>query len=118
MIGASIIFRWVLVASIIVAAAEISKRSTTVAAVLISLPLTSVIALSLRYWDTRDVAAVSTLSTEILWMVIPSLFFFVVLPALLSRGIGYWTSLCVACALTAVAYAGGIQLLAKFRTPT
>ncbi len=93
-----------LVALVIVASAELSKRSNAAAAILISLPLTSILALTLRYWDTRDAAAVSALSTEILWMVIPSLVFFVALPALLSRGLNFWVSLAASCAVTAIAY--------------
>jgi uncharacterized membrane protein (GlpM family) len=90
---------------IIAAASELARRSTVVGAVLISLPLTSILAAIWLYRDTRDTDEVAALSWSILWVIVPSLVFFVVLPLAL-RSIGFWPALALACAATAVAYAG------------
>jgi len=92
-------------ALIIVLISEIAKRSPFWAAVLASIPLTSLLAFVWLYLDTRDPGKVATLSQGIFWLVIPSLLMFVVLPILLRAGLNFWLSLASSCTLTALAYA-------------
>jgi len=99
---------------ILVAVAEVSKRSTFWAAALASLPLVSLLAFVWLYLDTGDVERVATLSGSIFWLVLPSLLLFVLLPPLLRSGLGFWLSLAVSSAATALAYLGMIRLLAAF----
>ena len=94
---------------LIAAASEIAKRSTLLGAVLISLPLTSILALVWLYRDTHDESQVASLSWSILWIVVPSIVFFVALPIALKR-FGFSVALLIACAVTAVAYAGWVWL--------
>lgn len=89
---------------IIAAASEVARRSSLLGAVLISLPLTSILALVWLYRDTHDKAQVASLSWSILWVVVPSVVFFVALPVAM-RKLGFGWALLVACAVTAVAYA-------------
>jgi len=99
--------------AVIAAASEIARRSSLLAAVLISLPLTSILAAIWLYRDTRDTGEVAALSWSILWVIVPSLVFFVVLPLAL-RSFGFWPSLALACAATAAGYAawlGAARLL-------
>ena len=91
-------------ALVVVAVSETAKRSSLLGALIASLPLTSLLAFVWRYLDTRDTARVASLSTDILWLVLPSLVLFVMLPALLRQGWGFWSSLGVASACTALAY--------------
>jgi len=100
-----------LTALVVVAVAETAKRSTLVAALVASLPLTSLLAFVWLYLDTRDSARVAALSYDILWLVLPSLALFVVLPALLRLGWGFWSSLGAASACTALAYGATLALL-------
>ena len=100
-------------ALVVAGVSEVSKRSSLMAAILVSLPLTSILALTWLYLDSGDVNKVSQLSTDILWMVIPSLLFFVVLPVFLKNGFRFWPSLAAACGLTAVAYGSFVRILAK-----
>lgn len=92
-------------ALIIAGASELGKRSTFAGAILISLPLSSLLALSWLYQETKDPARVASMAGGIFWAVLPSLLFFLVLPALLKRGWGYWPALGAACAATAAGYA-------------
>lgn len=101
-------------ALILVAIAEIAKRSSFWAAALASLPLTSLLALVWLYVDTGDTQKIAALSSGIFWLVLPSLLLFVLLPILLRHGVGFWTSLALSSAATALAYAGMIRLLALF----
>ena len=101
-------------ALILVAVAEVAKRSTFWAAALASLPLTSLLAFVWLYLDTGDVQKVAALAGGIFWLVLPSLLLFVLLPILLRSGWGFWASLAVSSAATALAYVGMIRLLAAF----
>ena len=103
-----------LTAAVVVAVSEIAKRSTFWGAALASLPLTSVLAFVWLYWETGDTQRVATLSTGILWLVLPSLLLFVALAYLLKSGWGFWSGLGVSCVLTAAAYLGTVWLLERF----
>ena len=101
-------------ALILVAVAEVAKRSTFWAAALASLPLTSLLAFVWLYLDTGDTQKVAALASGIFWLVLPSLLLFVLLPLLLRSGLGFWFSLAASSAATALAYLGMIRLLAAF----
>ena len=91
-------------AIVVVAVAEIAKRSPVWAALLASLPLTSLLAFIWLYLDTGDPERVAVLAQSVFWLVLPSLVLFVVLPLLLRAGWGFWVSLGSSCAATAIAY--------------
>jgi uncharacterized membrane protein (GlpM family) len=77
----------VLVSSIVIVLVnEVSKRSTALAAVLLALPLISVIAMT---WDgakNRDAARIADLSVATFWFVLPTLPMFLLLAWLLRHG--------------------------------
>ena len=97
--------RTIISAVILVAVAEIAKRSTVLGALIASLPLTSLLAFVWLYRDTHDTARISSLSLEIFWLVIPSLALFLALPLFIRLGWGFWLSLAGAIAATAACYA-------------
>jgi drug/metabolite transporter (DMT)-like permease len=83
---------------------ELGKRSGLLAAILASLPLTSILALTWLYLDTGDAERVQSLSFGIFWAVLPSLLFFVVFPLLLKRGMAFAPALGLACLVMAGTY--------------
>ena len=83
---------------------EIAKRSSFVGAILASIPLVSVLALTWLYIDTKDVAKVSALSTSVFWLVIPSLALFITLPVLLKQGVNFYLSISISIAITITCY--------------
>lgn len=85
-------------ALIVVAAAEVGKRSALWGALLAALPVTSLLAFIWLYRDTQDPAAVAALSMNIFWLVLAALPLFVVLAALLRAGQPFWLALLAACA--------------------
>ena len=101
-------------ALLIVAISEISKRQSGVAALLASLPITSLLAFVWLYLETGNTDTISELSRQIFWLVIPSLILFLALPVLLRWGWGFWFSLAMACGFTSVTYLLMIQLLHRF----
>lgn len=101
-------------AVMVVAISEVGKRSSTLGAIIASLPLTSLLAFVWLYGETGDTAKIAALSRDIFWYVLPSLVLFVVLPVMLWRGFGFWISLAAAIALTFAAYVLMTKVLARF----
>lgn len=91
-------------AGIIAGASEVAKRSPTAAALIVSLPLTSLLTLSWTWVETPDPARITALSHGILAYTLPSLVFFLLLPLALRLGLHFWPSLLLSALLTAGAY--------------
>ena len=102
------VVRVALTTALVVLVSETSKRSSLVGAVLASVPLVSVLAMIWLYRDTGDVAQVASLARGILWLVVPSLALFALLPVLLARGVGFYASLGVSIAATIGCYYAAI----------
>ena len=99
---------------LIVGASEVAKKNELLGALIVSLPLVSIMAMIWLYRDTSDSQQVSDFATGILWLVIPSLTLFISLPILIQRGVEFWPALAVSCGLTIVAYYVGLQLAARY----
>jgi hypothetical protein len=97
-------------AVVVVAVSELAKRESIWAALLASLPLTSLLAFVWLHIETRDAARIADLSQGIFWLVLPSLLLFVLLPVLLKAGWSFWPSLLVSGAATAAGYAAVLWL--------
>lgn len=103
-----------LTAVLVVAISEIAKRSSLLGGIIASLPLTSVLALIWLYGETGDTAKVASLASSIFWYVLPSLVLFILLPVLISKGMGFWPSLFAASAATFAAYLLMTAVLGRF----
>ena len=102
-------------AAVIVAVSEVSKRSGLIGGLVASLPLTSMLAILWLYHETKDTAKIAELSTSIFWLVIPSLVFFVALPALLKVKVNFYVSMAAATALMLVFYAVTLLILKRVK---
>ena len=100
-------------AVVVVALAELAKRSTFWGALLASLSLVSLLAFVWLYLDMGTTERVGALSQGIFWLVLASLALFLVLPALLRMGWPSWPSLGASCALTVGAYFALIWALGR-----
>ena len=96
--------------AVIVTASEIAKRTTVFGAMVISLPLASIMSMTWLYNDTKDTAQVADFAESILWLVIPSMSLFLVLPFLLRRGWEFELAMGVGIVLTILAYTVGAVL--------
>jgi len=99
---------------LIVAASEVAKKNELLGALIISVPLISIMAIIWLYNDTSDVEQVADFTTGILYLVIPSLTLFISLPVLLRRGMEFWPALGLACLFTIGAYYLGLQLVERY----
>ncbi len=91
-------------AAILVTVAELAKRNSALAALLASLPLTSLLAFVWLHVEGSPALAIADLSQQIFWLVLPSLVLFVVLAALLRQGLAFWVSLGTAILSTVACY--------------
>tara|TARA_B100000427_G_scaffold161398_1_gene134212 strand:+ start:822 stop:1166 length:345 start_codon:yes stop_codon:yes gene_type:complete len=108
-----LIIKTLVTALVIVAISEIARRSSLFAGILASIPLTSVLAMTWLYFDTKNVKSVIELSNSVLLLIPPSIVFFLTFPFLLKK-IDFLISLAIAILLTALTYWIYISLLAKF----
>ena len=100
-------------ALLIVAVSEIAKRSTGFAALVASLPLTSLLAFIWLHMDASPPERIAELSSQIFWLVLPSLLLFLLLPFLLKHGLSFWVSLGLSMAVTAGCYIALLPLLRR-----
>lgn len=101
-------------ALLIACISELSRRYTLWAALLASLPLTSILAFIWIYWETKDSEKIIELSYNIFWLVIPSLAFFLILPALLKQGMNFPFAMSISMVSMIAIYSAGIWLVKTF----
>ena len=108
------IIKTLITAIVVVVVSEIAKRSSLLAGLLVSIPLTSFLAFVWLYWETQDTQKVIDLSYSIIWMVIPSFTFFIILPLALKLNVSFLISITLASISTALVYWFFIGLLNRF----
>jgi len=108
-----LIFKTLISALIIVIVSEIAKKYTWAAAIIVSIPLTSLLAFIWLYYDTKDVQKVIDLSLSTIVMTLPSIVFFIVLPLMLKFKYSFSFSIIIAIISTSVAYIIFISIIKK-----
>ena len=108
-----LIFKTLISALIIVIVSEIAKKYTWAAAIIVSIPLTSLLAFIWLYYDTKDVQKVIDLSLSTIVMTLPSIVFFIVLPLMLKFKYSFSFSIIIAIISTSVAYLIFISIIKK-----
>mgnify|MGYP001219638956 FL=1 len=108
-----LILKTLISALIIVIVSEIAKKYTWAAAIIVSIPLTSLLAFIWLYYDTKDVQKVIDLSLSTIVMTLPSIVFFIVLPFMLKFKYSFSFSIIVAIISTSVAYLIFISIIKK-----
>lgn len=101
-------------ATIIVVVSEVAKVNATLGALIKSLPMISILAMIWLWQDTADRGAISDLSVSTFWLVIPTLPMFLVLPALLHRGWGFYAALGTSVGVMLVCYVVAVPILGRF----
>lgn len=99
---------------IIAAISEIARKSPGVGALVASLPLISILGMIWLWRDTRDVTRMAAHVEATFWYVLPSLPMFLVIPALLRRGVGFWPALAAGCGLTICLYLALVAVGPRF----
>lgn len=98
------LLKTLIAASIIVLATELSKRSATMAAFLLALPIVSITTFIWIWVETQDKNKIADLSSMTFWYVIPSLPMFLVFSWLLRHNVNFIIALLASCVFTAVLF--------------
>tara|TARA_Y100001970_G_C13784338_1_gene626995 strand:- start:222 stop:575 length:354 start_codon:yes stop_codon:yes gene_type:complete len=108
-----LILKTIISAIIIVIVSEIAKKSSFLAAIIISIPLTSLLAFIWLYWDTKDTQKVIDLSYGTIVMTIPSFAFFLIFPLMIKIKYNFIFSIIVSIISTSILYLIFIYILKK-----
>lgn len=101
-------------AALIALISELGKRQPALAALVASLPLVSVLAMSWMHAENVGSERIAAHSQATFWYVLPSLPMFLLMPTLLRRGVGFPASMIACIALTALLYAITVRIAAQF----
>ncbi|KAF0175917.1 MAG: DUF3147 family protein [Hyphomonadaceae bacterium] len=99
---------------IIAIVSEAAKRSPGFGALIVSLPLVSLMGMMWLWRDTQDPERIAAHAQATFWYVLPSMPLFLLLPALLRRGVAFWPALAVGCAVTVALYFAMVWIGARF----
>ena len=113
-----LLIKTIITAVVVVLVSEIAKRSSLLAGLIVSIPLTTFLALMWLYWETKNTQKIIELTNSTLLMIIPSLSFFIFLPFLLKSNISFLPSMGGAALLTAIIYYIFLILLRKLGYPS
>ena len=95
----------VLTALIIFSIAQVSERSTLMAAVLASIPIVTVLSMMMMHQEGQSAMEISGFAKDIVWLLIPSLLMFIVMPWLIeSRSWDFYPALAAGLACTVSGY--------------
>ena len=99
---------------IVAGVATLARRNPAAGALLASLPLISVLGMIWLWHDRPDAQNMAAHAEATFWYVLPSLPMFLLIPAMLRRGIAFWPALLSGCVLTILAYLATVLLAARF----
>ena len=95
---------------IVAVVSETARRSPGLGALIVSLPLVSILGMIWLWRDTSDPQRLAAHAGATFWYVLPSLPMFLLMPALLRRGVGFWPALGAGCLLTVALYGAMVVL--------
>ena len=99
---------------LVAAASEVARRWPGWGALIVSLPLVSVLAMIWLWRDTSDKARLAAHAEATFWFVVPTLPMFLLIPLLLRQGTSFWLALLAGCVLTVALYSAMIWVGPKF----
>ncbi len=105
----------IVTALLVVGISEAGKRNQFAGAVLASLPITSILALTWFFYETGSKEKTAQLAGNITLMVLPSLAFFISLPILLKKDWSYPAALAASSGATFGCYVMFFKIISVFR---
>ncbi len=96
-----IVVKYLVTAAVVVAVSELAKRSDRLGALLASLPLVTLLALTWLHLEKQPAAKIANHAWYTFWYVVPTLPMFLAFPPLFAR-FGFWPALGL-CALITIA---------------
>jgi len=98
---------------VIAVVSEVARRSLILGA-LMSLPLVSILGILWLWRDTGNVERIAAHAQSTFWYVLPTMLMFLLMPAMLRHGIGFWSTLATCSAFTFILYLCMIRALEEF----
>ena len=108
------ITKLILTALVVLFVTKIQVVSDRLSALLIALPLTSLLAMIWMRLEKQDPERIANHAEGTFWFVLPTLPMFLVLPWMLRHGWGFGIALAVNCVLTVVLFFGLVAILKPF----
>ena len=108
------ITKLILTALVVLFVTKIQVFSDRLSALLIALPLTSLLAMIWMRLEKQDPERIANHAEGTFWFVVPTLPMFLVLPWMLRNGWGFGIALAVNCVLTVVLFFGLVAILKPF----
>src|SRR5688572_19185642 len=99
-----LILKGLISGAIVVAVSELAPKNNTVASIIHSLPLVSLLAFIWLYSDKKDAALVGQHAFGTFWFVLPTLPMFLLMPWLVNKAGGFWPALGTGVLLTVALY--------------
>lgn len=99
-----IITKYLITAAIVVAVSEVAKRSDRLGALLASLPLVTLLALTWLHIEKQPASKITNHAWYTFWYVVPTLPMFLAFPYLFNR-YGFWPALGLSAVITMVSFA-------------
>src|ERR1700754_5074074 len=98
-----IITKYLITAAVVVAVSEVAKRSDRLGALIASLPLVTLLALTWLYIEKQPAEKIANHAWYTFWYVVPTLPMFLAFPALLAR-FGFWPAMGLSAVITMVCF--------------
>lgn len=99
---------------IIALASTVARRQPALGSLIVSLPLVSVLSMIWLWRDGADAEGMARYISSTFWYFLPTMPMFLIIPALLRRGVGFWPALGLGCALTILLYFLMVGITARF----
>ena len=99
-----IITKYLITAAIVVAVSEVAKRSDRLGALLASLPLVTLLALTWLHVERQPASKITNHAWYTFWYVVPTLPMFLAFPSLYTR-FGFWPALGLSALITVTSFA-------------
>ena len=93
----------IIAVAIIVAATELSKRSTTLAAILLAMPIVLFASFTIIWEESKDANKIAALTYETVLFILPVVPFLFLLSWLLKNNMNYYLALIITCMGIAIA---------------
>lgn len=98
-----LITKYLITAAVVVAVSEIAKRSDKLGALIVALPMVTILAMIWLYVEKQPSEKIANHAWYTFWYVVPTLPMFLVFPSLIHR-FGFWMALGLSALLTIVCF--------------
>jgi hypothetical protein len=102
--AALIVLKAIISGTLIAAASEVAKRFPLWGAIMVSVPLTSLLTVMWIYLETSDIVKSADFLRNVFWAHLPTLVFFILCPILLRMGMNFWVSIALGLLVTAIVF--------------